>query len=98
MTISLYAKHSSAARKKENPDRKGPGKNLLFCFFEHVLADSADGADPVIGNILKGCAGSDAAVGITNLRIIHISAGITYILIHNKTLLRIIALSELIVI
>ena len=42
---------------------------------EHVLAQAADGADPIFGDIFPGGAGSDAAVGIADGGVIDIAAG-----------------------
>ena len=54
---------------------------------EHALAHAAKRAAPVIGNILKCCARCDSVIGITFLRIVSISAGITKIFLHNEILL-----------
>ena len=39
-----------------------------------ILAHAADGADPIIGNILKGSAGSDTAIGIAKLGVVNVTA------------------------
>jgi hypothetical protein len=52
---------------------------------EGVLAQAADGADPILRDILPGCAGSDTAFGISDFRIIDIAAG-TFVL-HGDTIL-----------
>jgi hypothetical protein len=51
---------------------------------EVVFSYSAERANPIIGNILKRCSGSYAAIRISHLRIIYISTCITYILLHNS--------------
>lgn len=51
---------------------------------EIVFSYSAERANPIIGNILKRCSGSYAAIRISHLRIIYISTCITYILLHNS--------------
>ena len=42
---------------------------------EHVLAQAADGADPILGDIFPGGAGGDAAVGVADGGVIDIAAG-----------------------
>ena len=42
---------------------------------ESILTQSADGALEVLGQILKGGAGGDAVVGITNGGIVFVTAG-----------------------
>ncbi len=54
------------------------------CLAEHVFADSADRAYPVLRKILESCSGSDSVVRIAYCRIILISACITNILVHVK--------------
>lgn len=52
-------------------------------FLEHVLAQAADGADPIGGDIFPGSAGGDAVIGIANGGVINIAAGAD-ILIHSQ--------------
>lgn len=56
--------------------------NFLFHRTKTTLIYAADRAYPVFRNILKRCTRRDTAIRISNLGIIDISAGITYILLH----------------
>ena len=56
---------------------------LLLLYREFVLTYSTDGTYPIFGNIFKGCAGSNAAIGIANFRIIHVTAGFANVLFHK---------------
>ena len=47
----------------------------LFGGFEGVLAETAPGAYPIVGNVLESSAGSNAGVGIANFRIVLVTAG-----------------------
>lgn len=47
---------------------------------EDLLAQRADGADPVSGHVLPGSAGSDAIVGITNSGIVFVATGANVLL------------------
>ena len=58
------------------------GALCLIDLLEHVLADAADRAAPVIRQILEGRSGGDAAVGITDFGIIYITTGATLIFAH----------------
>ena len=51
---------------------------------EHILGGAAEGAAPIIGELLEGGAGSDAVLGIADSRIIDIAAQAALIL-HRKT-------------
>jgi hypothetical protein len=51
---------------------------------EGIFAQTADGTYPVFRDILPGCAGGDAAVGIADFRIIDIAAG-TFVLHDDET-------------
>ena len=55
---------------------------LLF-YREVLFAYSADGAYPILGEILEGCAWSDAAVGIAYFGVINITACVANVLFHN---------------
>ena len=55
---------------------------IILFLYEYVLAEAANGANPIVGNVLKGGAGSDTAVGIANLGIVNIAAG-AYVLFHS---------------
>ena len=41
---------------------------LFGDLFELVLADTANGANPIFGNLLKGGSGGDTSVGIADCR------------------------------
>ena len=56
---------------------------LLLLYREVVLANAADGANPVFGNVFKSCAGSDAAIGVSYFRVIHITTSVANVLFHN---------------
>ena len=58
---------------------------LLLDNAEVVLANTAEGAYPVVWNILESCSRLDAAVRIAYFRVIDITAYITYILLHNDS-------------
>ena len=51
---------------------------------EHILGRTAEGAAPIIGELLEGGAGSDAVLGIADSRIIDIAAQAALIF-HKKT-------------
>ena len=53
---------------------------------EHVFADSARGARPIVWQIFKRCAWSYSVVRIADLRIIDVTANRTYVLFHAKNL------------
>ena len=59
-----------------------PRGSPFLCFFKSVLAQAADGADPIFGNVFPLGAGSNAVFGITGGRIILITTG-AQILFHN---------------
>ena len=46
-----------------------------LCFRERVLAQAADGAHPILGNVFPGGAGSDTGIGIAHFGIVNITAG-----------------------
>lgn len=50
---------------------------------EVILANSADGAHPIIGEFLKGSTGLDAVIGIAYFGVVHVAAYVTYILLHS---------------
>ena len=59
-------------------------KRSIVCglsLLKDVLAHSADGADPAVGDLVPGSAGGDAVVGIADSGVILIAAGAD-ILIH----------------
>ena len=53
----------------------------ILRLFKYILAHSADGADPAVGDLVPGGAGGDAVVGITHSGVVLIAAGAD-ILIH----------------
>ncbi len=52
-------------------------------FFELVFAYSADGANPIVGDVFKFSSGSDAAIGVANRGVINPIANFTDVFIHN---------------
>jgi hypothetical protein len=50
------------------------GCNFLF-LFKCVFSESADGANPILGNVLPRCTGSNSVVGIAYGRVIFIATG-----------------------
>jgi hypothetical protein len=50
--------------------------------FEHILAHTAQGTNPVFRYIFEGCPRSDPTIGVPYLRIIDITASGAYIFIH----------------
>jgi len=50
---------------------------------ELVFADSAEGADPILGKILKSCSGGDSVVWIADCGIILVPANIACVLLHD---------------
>ena len=60
----------------------GGGHDLLLDG-EIVFAYAADGAYPIFGNVFKGCAGGDAAIGVAYFGVIHITAGFANVLLHK---------------
>lgn len=63
----------------------GLGVSGLFHDFKHVFADTAEGAYPIVGNILKCGSGSDASVGITYFGVIDPLAYSADVFVHNKS-------------
>ncbi len=57
-------------------------------FGEGVFSEAADGAYPIVRDVLEGGAGGDAAVRITDSGIIHITAG-AFVLHHSHPFFRI---------
>ena len=47
---------------------------------EIALADSTDGAHPVVGDVLKGCSSGDAAIGISYRGVIDVAADFANVL------------------
>ena len=50
---------------------------------EIVLANTADGAYPIVGNVLEGCSRGDATVGISYCGVIDVTANFANVL-HNR--------------
>ena len=48
--------------------------------FEIALADTADGAYPIVGDVLKRCSCGDAAIGITYCGVIDVTANFANVL------------------
>ena len=64
---------------------------VFFCFslsgLEVLLAYTANGADPILRDILESCAGCDSAIGITDFGVIFVAANSANILLHSLILL-----------
>ena len=58
---------------------------LVFSRREVALAYTAEGAYPILGNVFKGCACSDAAIRIAYFGVVHITAYVAHILFHRIT-------------
>ena len=54
---------------------------------EKMVRNAADGADPILRQVLKLGAGGDPVIGVSRFRIIAIAAYIAYISFHEKYLL-----------
>lgn len=54
----------------------------LFRGGEVVLADAAEGADPVFGEFFEGGSGGDAVVGVAGGGVVLIAADVAYVLFH----------------
>jgi UDP-glucose 4-epimerase len=52
---------------------------------EHILSNATYGADPIVGKILEGYTRLDPSVGITNCRVILVSAYGTQVLLHPSS-------------
>ncbi len=48
--------------------------------FEIALADAADGAYPIVGDVLKRCSCGDAAIWITYCGVVDVTANFTNVL------------------
>ena len=80
VTMCLLTYHSrKSGVKQKSPPKRGSVGSFVSGRSESVLAQTADGAYPVIRDIFPGRAGSNAAVGIAGFRIIDIAAG-TFVL------------------
>lgn len=62
--------------------------DLFFRLGKLVLADAAEGANPIFGDVFPGGAGSDAIVGITCCGIVNVTADFTYVLVHVRVSFR----------
>ena len=57
--------------------------HLIKCLllgFEVVLADTADGAYPIVGDVLKRCSCGDTAIGIAYCGVVDVTANFTNVL------------------
>lgn len=57
--------------------------DLFLNFTEVFLGHTTNGANPIIGNILKSCSGFNSAIRIAYLRIIYPATYVTNVLFHN---------------
>ncbi len=48
----------------------------ILRLFKYILAHSADGADPAVGDLVPGGAGGDAVVGITHSGVVLIEEAV----------------------
>ena len=48
--------------------------------FEIALANAADGAYPIVGDVLKRCSCGDAAIGISYCGVVDVTANLTNVL------------------
>ena len=55
------------------------------CLFEHVFTHTTNRADPILGEIFESCSRGDSGIGISDGRIILITACTTNVLIHNQS-------------
>ena len=55
----------------------------LFRRGEVFFSDSTKRADPILGEVFKGCSGSDSVVRIADCRVIFIPADIACVLFHR---------------
>ena len=64
---------------------------VFFCLrlsgLEVLLAYTANGANPILRDILESCAGCDSAIGIADFGVIFVAANSANILLHNSFLL-----------
>lgn len=60
---------------------------VLSCLFEIFFSYAAERAYPVCRNVFKGCSRCDAAVRVTDFRIVNITANHANVLVHNKFVL-----------
>lgn len=50
---------------------------------ELVLANAANGACPIIGEVIESGTGSDAVVGVADFGVVNITAHFTYVFVHD---------------
>ena len=70
-----YHRAGGASRKRKKLPQGGSRGHRGSGFRKSVFSETADGADPVIRDILERGAGSDAAVRIADFGVIDITAG-----------------------
>ena len=59
-------------------------RRLTLVQREIVLADAADGAYPVVGDVRKGGARRDAAVRVAHFRVLDVAAYVANVLVHGN--------------
>lgn len=59
----------------------------LFSDFEYFLTHSAEGANPIFGEVFKTCAGGDASFGVTNFGVVNVVTNGAKILFHSSNIL-----------
>lgn len=62
---------------------------LLFRRGEVFFSDSTKRADPILGEVFKGCSGSDSVVRIADCRVIFVPADIACVLFHRFLFLKV---------
>ena len=62
----------------------------LFSFYspglarlKFIFAYAAEGANPVFGEVFKGCAGFDAGIGVAHFGVVNPVADNTFVLLHG---------------
>jgi len=56
---------------------------ILFFLDEHVLADTANGAGPIIGDVFECCAGGDTAIRVADCRVVNVTASFAFVFCHS---------------
>jgi hypothetical protein len=82
---------SSAFRSHKERERK-IGDGLFLYGLECVLTFTADGANPIVGQVFEGCAGSDITIGITCCGIVDPLADCAFVLFHKSFVFKLILL------
>src|SRR5699024_10045843 len=78
--MPLAGTDTMAQKKRPEPEHDSRSGSFWrkagrFLLLEHILAETAGGANPVLRNVLPGCTGSNAVVRIADSGIVYIAAG-----------------------